>query len=517
MTRARSRQSRSPSRRPPAVFIRRVPANLGRRVAYQTESQSAGARAPSCAPISKRKCSRPLPSSISPAAWWNPPAASRRSWSPSIVRAPQSPTVLIYGHGDVVDGMVGEWRGGLDPWRTTKIDNRVYGRGTADNKGQHSINLAALRAVREARGGKLGFNAKFIDRDGRGDRLAGSRHGLRVVARRAEGRSVHGLRRAAACRRIARPSSSAAAAASAFISTSTCARAGIIPAIGAACSPIPRPSSPTPSRRWSTAMDAEARRAEAAAAHQPDSRSCLPTSRSSRPQDEPALVGELGRGRAVGGRTALRLEHAGSAGDVGGQYRQAGQRDSRPGPRRAATALRRRHQIRRGRRRRARAICTATAFRWSRSARRRALPPRAPISTAPGSNGRRTRSGRPPERRRRCCRISAARCRTTCFPKTLGLPTIWVPHSYPGCSQHAPDEHILLSVTEEALGIMAGLFWDLGEIDRARRSTPFGMAAAASPVAADRPGESMTAESTFYSGPNCASMCRSHFEQGEQE
>ena len=49
------------------------------------------------------------------------------------------------------------------------------------------------------------------------------------------------------------------------------------------------------------------------------------------------------------------------------------------------------------------------------------------------------------------------------FSETLGLPTIWVPHSYPGCSQHAPDEHILLSVTEEALGIMAGLFWDLGE------------------------------------------------------
>ena len=42
------------------------------------------------------------------------------------------------------------------------------------------------------------------------------------------------------------------------------------------------------------------------------------------------------------------------------------------------------------------------------------------------------------------------------FSEALGLPTIWVPHSYPGCSQHAPDEHILLSVTEEALGIMAG-------------------------------------------------------------
>ena len=52
------------------------------------------------------------------------------------------------------------------------------------------------------------------------------------------------------------------------------------------------------------------------------------------------------------------------------------------------------------------------------------------------------------------------------FSETLGLPTIWVPHSYPGCSQHAPDEHILLSVTEEALAIMAGLFWDLGEMQQ---------------------------------------------------
>jgi len=68
----------------------------------------------------------------------------------------------MYGHGDVVDGMVGEWRDNLDPWRTTRIDNRVYGRGTADNKGQHSINLSALAAVRETRGGRLGFNAKFI-------------------------------------------------------------------------------------------------------------------------------------------------------------------------------------------------------------------------------------------------------------------------------------------------------------------------------------------------------------------
>jgi acetylornithine deacetylase/succinyl-diaminopimelate desuccinylase-like protein len=72
------------------------------------------------------------------------------------------PTLLTYGHGDVVDGMAGEWRDNLDPWRTTTVGARVYGRGTADNKGQHSINLSALSAVRDTRGGKLGFNTKFI-------------------------------------------------------------------------------------------------------------------------------------------------------------------------------------------------------------------------------------------------------------------------------------------------------------------------------------------------------------------
>jgi acetylornithine deacetylase/succinyl-diaminopimelate desuccinylase-like protein len=52
---------------------------------------------------------------------------------------------------------------------------------------------------------------------------------------------------------------------------------------------------------------------------------------------------------------------------------------------------------------------------------------------------------------------------TAVLSETLCMPTNWVPHSSPGCSQHAPDEHILLDLTEEALGIMAGLFWDLGE------------------------------------------------------
>jgi acetylornithine deacetylase/succinyl-diaminopimelate desuccinylase-like protein len=48
------------------------------------------------------------------------------------------------------------------------------------------------------------------------------------------------------------------------------------------------------------------------------------------------------------------------------------------------------------------------------------------------------------------------------FVEELGLPTLWVPHSYPGCNQHAPDEHNLRGVLREGLEMMTGLFWDIG-------------------------------------------------------
>jgi hypothetical protein len=40
---------------------------------------------------------------------------------------------------------------------------------------------------------------------------------------------------------------------------------------------------------------------------------------------------------------------------------------------------------------------------------------------------------------------------------------VWVPHSYAACSQHAPNEHLLAPVVRQALELMAGLYWDLGE------------------------------------------------------
>lgn len=49
------------------------------------------------------------------------------------------------------------------------------------------------------------------------------------------------------------------------------------------------------------------------------------------------------------------------------------------------------------------------------------------------------------------------------FARHLELPVLWVPHSYGGCCQHGPDEHLLLPLTREGLALMTGLFWDLGD------------------------------------------------------
>ena len=74
---------------------------------------------------------------------------------------PSFTTVLTYGHGDVVRGYDDQWRQGLNPWILTREGDRWFGRGTADNKGQHTINLAALRCVLACRG-CLGFNIKIL-------------------------------------------------------------------------------------------------------------------------------------------------------------------------------------------------------------------------------------------------------------------------------------------------------------------------------------------------------------------
>jgi len=49
------------------------------------------------------------------------------------------------------------------------------------------------------------------------------------------------------------------------------------------------------------------------------------------------------------------------------------------------------------------------------------------------------------------------------FVDHLGTPLVWVPHSYNGCKQHGPDEHLLAGPAREGLLAFAGMWWDLGE------------------------------------------------------
>lgn len=78
------------------------------------------------------------------------------------IEDPARPTVLTYGHGDTVRGLAEQWRADLDPWVLKEEGDLWYGRGTADNKGQHALNLSALEAVLAERGGKLGYNIRLV-------------------------------------------------------------------------------------------------------------------------------------------------------------------------------------------------------------------------------------------------------------------------------------------------------------------------------------------------------------------
>jgi acetylornithine deacetylase/succinyl-diaminopimelate desuccinylase-like protein len=77
------------------------------------------------------------------------------------IEDPKATTVLYYGHGDVVLGMEGRWSKDRDPWTLTAEGRAWFGRGTADNKGQHWVAISALRSVLEKRG-RLGFNIKIL-------------------------------------------------------------------------------------------------------------------------------------------------------------------------------------------------------------------------------------------------------------------------------------------------------------------------------------------------------------------
>jgi len=136
-------------------------AELSRRVAIRTESQEAG---------SKSELERYLVQEMEPSLnrlgflgriLRNPVETGGPFLFAERIEDPSLVTVFTYGHGDVIRGQEPQWRAGLSPWTLTREGDRLYGRGTADNKGQHTINLAALDAALATRG-RLGFNVKML-------------------------------------------------------------------------------------------------------------------------------------------------------------------------------------------------------------------------------------------------------------------------------------------------------------------------------------------------------------------
>lgn len=137
-------------------------ADLRRRVAFRTESQNPAQSHSLHAYLSDEIAPLLTAMGFASRIVLNPVSGAAPFLIAERIEGRELPTVLTYGHGDVVRGYDEQWRSGLKPWEIVVEGDRWYGRGTADNKGQHSVNFAALAAVLDARNGKLGYNVKVI-------------------------------------------------------------------------------------------------------------------------------------------------------------------------------------------------------------------------------------------------------------------------------------------------------------------------------------------------------------------
>ena len=77
------------------------------------------------------------------------------------LHAPGKPTVLCYGHYDVQPADPLElWTS--PPFEPAERDGNLYGRGTADDKGQMYTHIKAVEVLRAVHSGKLPLNIKFL-------------------------------------------------------------------------------------------------------------------------------------------------------------------------------------------------------------------------------------------------------------------------------------------------------------------------------------------------------------------
>jgi acetylornithine deacetylase/succinyl-diaminopimelate desuccinylase-like protein len=439
-------------------------AELDRRVAYRTESQN---------PASGDALRAYLEENLQP-------AFSELDFATRLIESPNRrgpyllaeyredtarPTVLTYGHGDVVDGMVGEWRDNLDPWRTTTKGERVYGRGTADNKGQHSINLSALRAVHEARGGKLGFNAKFIIETGE---EIGSPD-LRQVCESLRDELAADLFLASDGPRLSaeRPTIFLGCRGGIRIHLDVNLREGGHHS-GNWGGVLANPATIL-ANAISILVDGNGRlRLEHLKPPRISNqiRAALSDVNVEPTADEPAVSADWGEQ----GLSAAERLYAWNTLEVLAMSSGNIEKPANAIPGQAHAVLQLRFVV--GTKHdhvvdAVRMHLHANGFPMVEvSAAQRFAASRTDVDSPWvnwAADSIRQTTGKPPA----ILPNFGGSLPNDVFSDGLGLPTIWVPHSYPGCSQHAPDEHILLPLTEEALAIMAGLFWDLGELPRA--------------------------------------------------
>ncbi|MDF8359312.1 M20 family metallopeptidase [Achromobacter anxifer] len=433
---------------------------LARRLAQPTESQNP-ARAPELAAYLETEIRPAFEALGFTCRTLTHPKALAPFLYAERVEDPALPTVLGYGHGDVIRGLEKEWKEGLSPWALTESEGRWYGRGIADNKGQHSINMEALRLVLETRG-KLGFNAKYLIEMGE---ETGSM-GLRDLCEEHRALLAADLLIASDGPRLSaeRPTIFLGARGSLNFDLSIEARAGghhsgnwggLISNPGIqlahAISTLVSPTGQIRIPEWvPRELPAAVRRALA---------DCQVDGGADGPEIEP-WWGEPGLSPAervfgwcsfevlayktgnpdtpvnaipprAWARCQLRFVVGVDPDDLVPALRRHLDRQGFP---MVQITLTRENMFRATR------IDPDDAWvRWAVESLERTSG--AKTAVLPNLGGS---------------------LPNDIFTDVLGLRTIWVPHSYPGCSQHAPNEHLPPALLRQALSLMTGLYWDLG-------------------------------------------------------
>ncbi|MGE0035818.1 MAG: M20 family metallopeptidase [Xanthobacteraceae bacterium] len=378
------------------------------------------------------------------------------------IEDPDALTVLIYGHGDTVRGLDDLWRPGLAPWNLKVEGERIYGRGTADNKGQHSINIAALAAVLVERG-RLGFNVKFLIEMGE---EVGST-GLRELCEQHKDSALRAdLLIASDGPRIApdKPTLFLGARGGHPIDLIVNLRegghhsgnwgglisnAGIVLAQALACITDARGAIQVP--EWRPPLS-------------PSVRALLKGVEVDGGADGPAVEPDWGEPNLTPAERVFAWNSFEVLAFITGTPDRPV--NAIPGHARAHCQLRyvvdtkqddiipalRRHLDRHGFHMVELRAGREGFFNASR------LDPDDPWIAWVAQSIERT-CGAPPT----ILPNLGASLPNDIFIDVLKLKTIWIPHSYAGCSQHAPDEHLLAPIVRDGLGLMAGLFWDLGE------------------------------------------------------